>query len=55
MYDETGNLVKVLMNQRQDPGTFSVPFDASSLAKGIYFVKAISNGELKQSIRVVKN
>ncbi|GAC1426544.1 MAG: DUF4331 domain-containing protein [Flavisolibacter sp.] len=55
VYDETGNLVKVLMNQRQDPGTFSVPFDASSLAKGIYFVKAISNGELKQSIRVVKN
>ena len=54
VYDETGKLVRVLVNQHMDPGTYSVSWNASNLAKGVYFINAIRNGNVKQSIRVVK-
>jgi len=28
---------------------------SSNLARGVYFVKALKNGVLKQTVRVVKN
>jgi Domain of unknown function (DUF4331)/Secretion system C-terminal sorting domain len=54
VYDESGKLVKELVNQNMDRGTYSVSWNASGLAKGVYFVNAVSNGKVKQSIRVVK-
>lgn len=54
VYDESGKLVRELVNQNMDRGTYSVSWNASGLAKGVYFVNAISNGKVKQSIRVVK-
>jgi Domain of unknown function (DUF4331)/Secretion system C-terminal sorting domain len=54
IYDEMGKLVRVLVNQNMDPGTYSVSWNASGLASGVYFVNATRNGNVKQSIRVVK-
>jgi hypothetical protein len=54
VYDESGKLVRELVNQNMDAGTYSLSWNASGLAKGVYFVNAISNGKVKQSIRVVK-
>jgi hypothetical protein len=55
VYDAAGNLVKTLVNQRQETGTYSAIFDSHELSKGVYFVKAISNGQVKESIRVIKH
>ncbi|MBS1517023.1 MAG: immune inhibitor A [Bacteroidetes bacterium] len=39
VYDVLGNEVAVLVNEKQDAGNFSVEFDASGYASGIYFYK----------------
>jgi len=52
--DAQGRPVKVLTNQKQAAGTYTLDWDASRVAKGVYFISVIKNGELKQTIRVVK-
>ena len=37
VYDMTGRLVKTLTDEQQDAGTYSVIFDGTNLASGIYF------------------
>ena len=37
VYDILGREVATLMNERKNPGTYEVNFDASQLASGIYF------------------
>lgn len=54
VYDEMGKLMKVLVNRNMDPGVYSVSWNASGLAKGVYFINATRNGNVRQSIRVVK-
>ncbi|TKK66200.1 DUF4331 domain-containing protein [Ilyomonas limi] len=54
IYDAKGNQVKVLTNQKQDTGTYSLTWDASGVARGVYFVNAVINGQLQQSVRVTK-
>jgi hypothetical protein len=54
VYNEGGNLLQVLVNQRQEPGSYTVTMNTSSLSSGVYFVKAVSNGQLKQALRIVK-
>jgi serine protease AprX len=55
VYDAAGNKLTVLVNQTQDPGSYSVMFNAASLPSGVYMIKAVSNGVVKQALRVVKN
>ncbi|MGN6402393.1 MAG: DUF4331 family protein, partial [Flavisolibacter sp.] len=55
VYDAGGNLVRTLVNQRQEPGSYSAIFNSRQLSKGVYFVKAISNGEVKQSLQIIKH
>jgi hypothetical protein len=55
VYNASGMRVMVLVDQRLEAGTYSAILNTGALARGVYFVKAISNGELKQSIRIVKN
>jgi hypothetical protein len=55
VFDGNGNQVNVLVNQRQNSGTYTVYWNASRLPAGVYFIKAMKNGEVKQTIRVVKN
>jgi flagellar hook assembly protein FlgD len=54
VYDASGKQVKVLVNQKQDAGTYSVQWNAGSAAHGIYFINAVINGNLKQSVRISK-
>jgi len=54
VYDATGKQVAVLVNKRQSPGTYNVEWKAGSNAKGIYFINAMVNGMLSQSVRVAK-
>jgi len=54
VYDAKGNMVKTLVNQRQSAGTYSLQWNASNVARGIYFINAVINGQLKQSIRISK-
>jgi hypothetical protein len=55
VFDGNGNQMKVLVNQKQQPGTYTVYWNASRLSAGVYFVKALKNGEVMQTIRLVKN
>ncbi len=43
VFDITGKQVKVLVNTRQMPGTYTVAFDGQQLATGIYFYQLQSN------------
>ncbi|MBN1634632.1 MAG: T9SS type A sorting domain-containing protein [Ignavibacteria bacterium] len=37
VFDLTGREVATLVNQRLEPGTYEVRFDANDLSSGIYF------------------
>jgi len=39
IYDNTGALVKTLLNQEMNPGNHEVPFSGNSLASGVYFYR----------------
>jgi hypothetical protein len=54
VYDVSGKQVAVLLNKKQDPGTYSLQWNAGSAAHGVYFINAVINGNLKQSVRVSK-
>ena len=54
VYDVKGNEVKVLTNQKQEAGTYSVQWNASGAARGVYIINAIINGQLQQSVRITK-
>lgn len=44
VYDNTGQLVKMLVNEKQNAGTYSVTFDGTGLASGTYFYKLETDG-----------
>jgi len=44
IYDVLGREVKVLVNEVKTPGTYSVDFNASEFASGVYFYRMESNG-----------
>jgi hypothetical protein len=39
VYDITGKLIKTLVNQIKDPGSYETEFNAKGLASGIYFYR----------------
>jgi subtilase family serine protease len=39
VYDITGRMVEVLVNQSQEPGYYTIPLDAKSYSNGIYFYR----------------
>jgi hypothetical protein len=55
IYDLKGDLIKVLVNQTQEPGVYSVQWIPGQIAKGTYFIRAITNGTPRQSITLIKN
>jgi hypothetical protein len=54
VYDEAGKLMKVLVNDHKDSGTYSVEWNGANLASGVYFIYAIRDGNVRQSLRVLK-
>jgi hypothetical protein len=54
VYDLSGQSVKVLADQQQEAGTYSIEWNSSSLAKGVYLITASRNGGMKQTLRLVK-
>jgi Domain of unknown function (DUF4331) len=55
LYDELGRPLKVFVNKKQDPGTYSIQWNANGFAKGAYFISASKDGVAKQSISVIKD
>ena len=54
-YDMQGRAIKVLVDKKQEAGVYSADFDLSNLAQGTYLIAAIKNGQVKQTIKVIKN
>jgi len=52
VFDIRGNVVKTLVSQIQNPGKYSVTFDASRLASGIYIYK-LKSGFFEKSRRMI--
>ena len=55
MYDMQGKLIKVLADKDHEPGVYNVQWDMSKLSSGTYVVSAVKDGNVKQTIKVVKN
>jgi hypothetical protein len=54
VYDAKGKQIAVLLNRKQDAGEYNIQWNASSNAKGMYFINTTIDGTLKQSIKVSK-
>jgi hypothetical protein len=54
LYNAEGQQVKVLVNKKQEAGTYTEKWNGSGLPKGAYFIKVIKDGKVKQGIRLVK-
>ena len=39
VYNITGNLIKTLINQTKDPGSYETEFNAKGLPSGVYFYR----------------
>ena len=55
VYDLNGKEMKMVMNQKRGPGTYTEQFNGSGLAAGTYFLKMSQNGAIKQTLKVIKN
>jgi hypothetical protein len=55
VYNSHGNLVKVLVNKRQEPGIYTIGLSLADQSSGIYLIKAVKNGSVQQTLRVIKN
>jgi hypothetical protein len=54
VYDAQGKEVKVLVNKNQNTGSYTQSLSGSGLRAGMYFVKIIKDGEVKQTLKVIK-
>ena len=44
VYDALGRQIQVLVNRVQNPGRYTIPFNASHLASGVYVVRMMAEG-----------
>jgi gluconolactonase len=49
VYDSAGHLVKTLVHETKEPGSYSATFDAATMASGVYFASLVSQAEQKSS------
>jgi hypothetical protein len=52
--DANGRVLNVLVNAKQQAGTYNLDWDASGVTKGFYFVTITKNGVVQQTVRVLK-
>ena len=55
VYDMQGRMVKQLADKKHEAGVYTTQWDMSKLSNGTYVVSAVKDGNVKQSIKVVKN
>jgi hypothetical protein len=55
VYDMQGKLVKVLADKDHEAGVYNVQWDMSKLSSGTYVVTAVKDGNVKQTLKIVKN
>ncbi len=53
-YSAEGKPVDIIVNKQQDAGFYTVQWSGAKLPKGVYFISANMNGEMKQTLRIVK-
>ncbi len=53
VYDVLGNEVFVLVNEKQNAGSYSVDFDGSNFSSGVYFYKLAVDGNIIDTKRMV--
>ena len=49
-----GQQIKMLVNKNVKAGTYTEKWNGGQLTKGVYFIKIAKDGEVKQTIKVVK-
>jgi hypothetical protein len=49
-----GQQIKMLVDKNVKPGTYTEKWNGRELSKGIYFIKVVKDGEVKQTLKVVK-
>jgi hypothetical protein len=55
IYSINGELILMLVNSTQQPGQYSVQWDASNSPSGLYFVKLISENKIaEQKVLLIK-
>ncbi len=54
LYDASGKPLKVLVNKRVEPGTYTTQWNANGMANGSYFISGNRDGGTKQTITIVK-
>ncbi|MEO7962001.1 MAG: DUF4331 family protein, partial [Ginsengibacter sp.] len=54
VYNELGQIQKVLANKTQQPGTYTIQWNTGGLRKGGYYIAISKNGEVKQTLHLVK-
>jgi Domain of unknown function (DUF4331)/Secretion system C-terminal sorting domain len=54
VYDAQGKEVKILVNKKQPAGSYTETLNGKGLGAGMYFVKIIKDGEVKQTLKVIK-
>lgn len=54
VYNSRGLKLRTLVNQHVEPGIYSVNFSLAGLPAGVYLVKAVKNGLIQQSLRIIK-
>ncbi|HEU4632657.1 MAG TPA: DUF4331 family protein, partial [Flavisolibacter sp.] len=54
VYDASGKTVEVLVNKKQEAGTYTVEWNTNGLPKGNYFVTAHKNGMPVQTVKVLR-
>jgi hypothetical protein len=53
IYDVNGREIHTLVNEKQNPGEYSIQFDASGLNSGVYFYSINTSSGFKQSKRMI--
>ena len=54
VFDAQGKQIKMLVNKRMTQGNFKETFNGKSLDSGIYFIKLLQDGVVKQTLKIVK-
>ena len=54
LVDALGRRVKNILEARKDPGIFTVQWNASDLAAGVYFIRIMADGQAQNLQKIVK-